>query len=308
MHVVAVQPRQQAVLWTHHAEDFRSVGVLVDLHDVALVGHLRRAVHAPCLGLQLVDAVLLEHHLVLDGAAVGQRLGALLAVGLQVAPHLVLVPLVGALAAEAQPQALQAVAVAVEVRHGGCHAAVEYLVFIVQYGVVHGQVHGRRRRHEVYAQLHWVAPGGNVLLRPQHQLDVLVVGDALAALRHHEGLLDGLAGVELDESAVLAVAQYVAVDGQHRAVGVRAVLHLQHVGADVVRLALVRQLQGEQRLAARRHVGNLGGPHHVQLGFLHAHSGLVELRAGVIELRHAAVLVWIGSLAAAGAEDGPPLV
>ena len=282
------------------------MGVLRHLDDVALVGHIVVAILAEGLSLQLVEAVLGKGYRVCKLAALWHGLVTHREQAVDGGPLLDNVPRVGVLAAEAQADALQVFVLTVEVVHLGNDAAIVLQVFLVEHGVIDSQVDMGRRRHEVYAKRHLVAFDARVFLGLQLHNDVFVVNDARVTLTYDEGLLDGLAALHLDESSVLAVAQHGPVDQEDSAIGIAAFLHLQHVVADVVGLALVRQLQHELRIAASRHVGQLAAALHLQLRVLHLHRSLVELCSLLVELGVAGTLIRVDGLSATCAEDGAP--
>ena len=76
MHVVTVHVGQQSVLGADHAQQLRTVGVLRNLDDVALIGHVAVAVLAEGLCLQLIEAFLGEDDLLFELAALGHLLVA----------------------------------------------------------------------------------------------------------------------------------------------------------------------------------------------------------------------------------------
>ena len=185
------------------------------------------------------------------------------------------------------------------------------LGFLVQHGMVNLQRHLGRRRHKVHLQRHGVARHGDVLLRPQQYLDVVIVGDALVALLDDERLLDGLVRHYPDGTSDITGTYRHTVNGQNGTVGVAVLLHYQLVVTGIAGLAEVGELQRELRLLTCRHVGQLGAALHLQLGLLHAHRAFVQLRAFLIiilMIRGPGLrFVGIDRLSAYGAEDGSPL-
>ena len=74
MHVVASSVDKLSVLRARHSDDLRSTGVLRDLDNVTLVGHVLIAIFAEGLSLQLIGAVFQERYGSSECAAVWQLL------------------------------------------------------------------------------------------------------------------------------------------------------------------------------------------------------------------------------------------
>ena len=303
VHVVAVQPRQQAVLRAYHAEDLRPAGVLEHLHLLRFVGHLFAAVHAEGLCLQLVESILGKLHGGGDDGRVGQRC---LAAGGVHPPFLGQRPCVGTLLAVAHAHACQPLVLPVKVAQGDDDAVVLLVALLVEQGVVDGYVDHGRRGYEVYVEHHGVAHRRGVAGGAEPQLYVLIVPDGAVALRDDELLGEQLAALQLHRASLSAVAQRRAVDEELCTVGVAGFNRHQFVGAGGVGLAGVVELQVEPGLPARRHIGDGGGTVYAQLRLLHAHGGLVQLRAWLVVLGVGGALVGLAGLSAACAEDGSP--
>ena len=306
MHVVGVHDGEFPVGGAYHAEHLWPVRVLDDFDDVALVGHLVPAIHAEGLCLELVGAVGGEFHFLSHLAAIGHGRVVISHKFGNGGPLVDERPRIGAFAAIAQAQALKALVLTVQARHAGGDATSLVNVGLVDHRVVDGEGYGRRRGHEMYTKIYGVTLYRGVFLGLQQKHDVVIVDDAAVALHDDEGFLKRLASLHLDGTPFLAVAHRGAVYGKHGTVGIAALLHLQHVVADVVGLALVGQLQPELSGIPRGDVGELATAEHLQLRILHLHRGFVELGAFLVEQCVACAFVGIGSLSATCAEDGSP--
>ena len=198
-HLVAVA--QYAVGRRGRVEVDGPLAVLDDGSDVAIRVYHLRAVGRGGEGAELVVALgigQVARHV--ERQAQVARLGQQLVAQAVAANRVVLVhpprvqvgPLRAALEAVLHAHVPEVLELAVEALQP--HLQLSAGRVAVHHRLVDGQLHGRRRRHEVYVQLALVVDFGRLIRRFKPQYDAFVVEHALVGLAHGDDLLHRLAG------------------------------------------------------------------------------------------------------------------